>query len=121
MDGAALIAKAFSTHRFEETYEHLSDDILWDMVGGEQINGRGNVIDRCTRSAGYLAGVATTFHKFRSLTSENCVVVETLAEYAEETADSLPSFIASCDIYDFVDSKVGQITSYVFELAAPSI
>jgi hypothetical protein len=120
MDGAVLIAEAFSTHRFEETYEHLSDDIIWNMVGSEQIHGRDKVMDRCARSAGYLAGVTTTFHKCRSLTGENCVAVETLAEYAEETAEGPASVIASCDIYDFVDGKIGQITSYVSELAAPS-
>lgn len=108
------IAEAFSSHKFELIYPYLSDHIRWDNVGGEQFDGRDNVIHACEQSATYLAAVKTKFSKFRAIVSENCVVIDSLAEY--EASGNELSTVASCDIYQFTEGKVSEITSYNIEL-----
>lgn len=108
------IAEAFSRHDFQSVYEYLSDTIVWDIVGGEQCAGRENVIEACESSAQYLATVSTHFLKFRVLSAEGYVVVDSTAEYS--SAGQPPAIIASCDIYRFSDGNITEITSYTIEL-----
>ena len=102
------IARAFSSHRFEVALPHLTDDIVWTLVGTDPVMGRKAVKKTCEKTADYLADVTTEFQRFRS------VVVDTLARYTE--ADGDVSVVASCDIYDFVDGRVTEIVSYTVEL-----
>ena len=108
------IAEAFSRHEFELTYLHLSDNVRWDNVGGEPILGKVNVINTCEQSAKYLTTVTTTFSKFKIIVAENCVVIDSVADYTD--AESNVSTVASCDIYQFAEGKVSEITSYTVEL-----
>ena len=108
------IAEAFSNHKFELAYAYLSDDVRWDNVGGEQIHGKDNVIHTCEQSAQYLATVTTKFSKFKTIVGENCVVIDTAADYID--AENNVSVVASCDIYQFTEGKVSEITSYTVEL-----
>ncbi|MBD1997741.1 hypothetical protein H6G00_14075 [Leptolyngbya sp. FACHB-541] len=108
------IAEAFSSHKFELTYPYWSDHIRRNNVGGQQFDGRDNVIQSCEKSATHLATVKTKFSKFRTILSENCVVIDSLAEYGS-TGNEL-STVASCDIYHFAEGKVSEITSYNIEL-----
>ena len=114
----AQIAEAFSRHHFERTYEYFSDTIRWNLVGGEQLAGQAAVTQACASSAEYLAGVATTFTKFRIVVGEGCVVIDSEATYAEAGQGS--STVASCDLYDFVDGKLVGITSYTVPLGGSS-
>lgn len=109
------IAQAFSQHRFEETVPHLSDDVRWNLVGGEQIRGKDAVLAECRNSAAYLSGVLTHFRRFRAVAGESRVVVESETEYLDKSDDSL-SVVASCDIYAFKGERLCGITSYTVEL-----
>ena len=108
------IARAFSSHRFEVALPHLTDDIVWTLVGTDPVMGRKAVKKTCQQTADYLADVTTEFQRFRSVVGEDSVVVDTLARYTE--ADGDVSVVASCDIYDFVDGRVTEIVSYTVEL-----
>lgn len=108
------IAEAFSRHDFQRVYDHLSDTIVWEIVGGERLAGREKVIEACESSAHYLATVSTRFLKFRVLPAGDCVVVDSTAEYSSDGQP--PATIASCDIYRFSRGKVAEITSYTIEL-----
>ena len=111
------VARAFSSHDFEAAYPHLADDISWNPVGAPLLEGKEAVKSACQDSAGYLANVETNFHSFRVITSEDAVVVDTVADYTDP--DRTVSRVASCDIYRFVDGKVAEITSYNIELSDP--
>ena len=111
---AKQIEEAFSSHKFELTYAYLSDDVRWDNVGGEQIHGKDRVIHTCEQSAQYLATVSTKFSKFKTMVGENCVVIDGTANYID--ADNNVFTVASCDIYQFTEGKVSEITSYTVEL-----
>ena len=111
------IAEAFSTHRFAATYPYLSDDIKWNIVGGEELVGRDAVIDRCEQSAKDLATVSTTFTKLKVTRAELWVVVESVAQYKDD--ENRISTVASCDVYQFSDERLVEITSYNIELNKP--
>jgi hypothetical protein len=112
------IAEAFSRHRFEETYASMNDDIEWLQVGETQIHGKVNVVRACEESAKYLASVRTTFTAFKVIAGQDCVVVDSRAEY--EDGEHGSARVASCDIYDFVDGSLVEITSYAVELEPSS-
>ena len=108
------IARAFSEHRFAETYPHLAPAVRWTNIGAESFTGREAIVDACDRSAAYLAGVTTTSGYVRTVVGETAVVVDTRTQYTDP--DGGTSHVASCDIYEFADGQVVEITSYTVEL-----
>jgi hypothetical protein len=111
------IAEAFSRHDFEASYPYLADDIRWNIVGERLVEGKENVISVCRESAEYLTGVTTDFRRFRKVITDDCVVIDSVAEYTgKEEAER--SLVASCDIYDFTNGNVSEITSYTVDLGA---
>jgi len=110
----AEIARAFSSHDFEAAIPHLADDVAWILVGGESpVLGKTDVVDLCRQSAAELEEVTTSFLRMRVVVAEECVIVESLAQYAGADGTSV---VASCDLYDFADGRVTEITSYNIEL-----
>jgi hypothetical protein len=77
-------------------------------------SGQVDVVTTCERSSEYLAGVRTTFSRFKIVAAENCVVIDSRAEYVDAEGES--SHVASCDIYDFSDGSLTAITTYAVEL-----
>jgi hypothetical protein len=63
-------------------------------------------------------GVTTTFSKFKVVATDDCVVIDSRAEYIDGEDDS--SHVASCDIYDFIDGNLTAITSYTLEAGSDS-
>ena len=108
------IADEFSNHNFEITYPFVSDNVQWNMVGGELIIGKENVIKTCEQSSNYLKTVETTFSKFLVLEADNYITVDSISEYIDQ--DKKLSKIASCDIYKFDSGQLIEITSYCIEL-----
>ena len=111
------IAEALSSHRFVETYPYLADEIKWNIVGAEELMGREAVIDSCDKSAKYLETVATTFTKLKVNRAETFVVVESIAQYQDQ--ENQTSSVSSCDVFQFSDGRLVEITSYNIELHKP--
>ena len=110
-----VIAEAFSRHDYEVVYPRLADDVRWNLIGGDMLVGRDQVVRKCDDSAEYLAGVTTTFVSFRVIRADEYLVVESVADYVE--SDGQESRVASCDIYHFAAEILREITSYNVELA----
>lgn len=108
------IARAFSSHRFDQALPHLADDVVWTLVGDKPLIGRKAVKKACERTAADLAGVTTEFQRFRTVVGDESVVVESLGRYTG--ADGDVSIVASCDVYDFDDERITEIVSYTVEL-----
>jgi hypothetical protein len=83
---------------------------------GELVEGKQDVISVCRGLAAYLMGVTTDFGKFRSVITDDCVVIDSVAEYTDK--EKKRSHVASCDLYDFTNGKVSQISSYTVEIGA---
>ncbi|MCQ6271260.1 nuclear transport factor 2 family protein [Pseudarthrobacter sp. R1] len=109
------VARAFSSHRFEDSLPQLDDDVAWELVGGEELRGKAAVVDVCTSLARDLQDVHTSFDQFRVVVAPDSVVVDSVASYL--AMDGSISRVASCDIYDFADGRVVRIRSYNVELA----
>jgi limonene-1,2-epoxide hydrolase len=108
------IAEAFSRHEFDRTFPHMDADIEWAQIGEGHVRGKADVATACERSTEYLAGVRTTFSGFKIVAAENCVVIDSRAEYVDAEGES--SQVASCDIYDFIDGSLVAITTYAVEI-----
>ena len=108
------IAEAFSRHDFEATFAYLAEDVRWNIVGESLVEGKEDVISVCRESAAYLTGVTTEFVRFRSVITDDCVVVDSVAEYSDK--EGKRSRVASCDLYDFTNGKLTEITSYTVEI-----
>jgi hypothetical protein len=110
------IAEAFSRHDFGATFPYILDDIEWTLIGGDPIQGKADVVSTCEGSSDELADATTKFSKFKVITADDCVVIDSQAEYIDGEGES--SHVASCDIYDFVDGNLAAITSYTLETGA---
>ena len=111
------IAEEFCRHRFAVTYPYLADEIKWNMVGSEELIGRDVVIARCEESATFLETVSSTFTTFKVTRAETFVVVESAAQFQDQ--ENQISSVASCDVFQFSDGRLVEITSYVIELDKP--
>jgi hypothetical protein len=107
-------AEAFSRHQFDETYPLILDEAQWTLVGGEPIRGKSDILKACEEAASGLRDVKTTFTRFKVMTTDDCVVIDSQAEYVGDDGES--SHVASCDIYEFTDGNIAVITSYNVEL-----
>lgn len=112
----ADVARAFSGHRFEETFAHLADNVVWVLVGGEDLVGREAVVSTCRESAAFLAELTTTWHRVVCADGGDVVAVDVLASYAGPDQTSV---VASCDVYEFTNETLTRITSYAAEVEPP--
>lgn len=112
------VAEAFSGHRFRETYPHLSPDVTRVARGASRTVGRDAVIAACDASAEELVQLTTEFLTFRTVAEADTVAVETVGRYVE--ADGHTTYVASCDLYDFVDGELTRIVSYASEIGEPT-
>ena len=111
------IAEAFSSYRFAVTYPYMADEIKWNIVGKEELVGREAVIDRCAEATKFLETVSTPSTKLEIHRAETCVVVEGAAQFQDQ--ENQTSSVASCDVFQFSDGRLVEITSYVIELNKP--
>jgi len=61
-----------------------------------------------------LRDIETTFKRFKVITTDDFVVIDSQAEYVGDDGES--SHVASCDIYEFIDGRIAAITSYNVEV-----
>ena len=66
----AVLAAAFSGHRFRETYDHLAPDIVWVAAGGSTTEGKDGVISTCEETLAELANTTTEFTRFLTVADQ---------------------------------------------------
>jgi hypothetical protein len=111
------IAEAFCSYRFAVTYPYMADEIKWNIVGKDEFVGREAVIARCAAAAKFLETVSPTITKLKINRAKTCVVVEGAAQFQDQ--EDQTSSVASCDVFEFSDERLVEITSYVIELSKP--
>ncbi len=111
------LAEAFSSHRFQEVYDHLAEDVRWVVPGQTTTEGRNAVVATCDGSLAELAGTTTTFTRFVSVADARTGAVDVVAQYVG--ADGSTFVVSSADIYELDDDgRLATITSYAVELDA---
>jgi hypothetical protein len=66
------------------------------------------------QGAKFLATVSTTIARLKIIRAETFVVVEGAAQFRDQ--ENQTSSVASCDVFQFSDERLVEITSYVIEL-----
>jgi predicted SnoaL-like aldol condensation-catalyzing enzyme len=106
-------ARAFSGHRFEETYDRIATHASWNLVGEARLDGRDAIIEACQGTTEENADVDTTWLRFVSAGTGDIVAVDAIGRYAGP--DGVTT-VSSCDIFEFDDDLIIAITSYAVEL-----
>jgi ketosteroid isomerase-like protein len=108
------IAAAFCEHHFEIAIPYLADDVTWTLVGAAEVSGKAAVEAACRATAAELSSVTTEFRRFKSVVSQDCVVIDSVGEYTDP--EGKRSVVASCDIFTFGRGRIADIRSYNIEL-----
>jgi hypothetical protein len=106
------IAELFSSGKFSEVENYLSDDIVWNIYEDKQIlSGRELVIKFMKKTSEYFKSVSTKFETFGILEDDDKVAVYGRAEFIR--GSKTVNTIYSCDIYIFSPfGKIKKIHSY---------
>jgi hypothetical protein len=108
------IAELFSGGQFDKIYQHLSDNIIWNVVGENSFVGKKAVIDNCEQVASYFNSVTTNFKTENIIVDHNRVAIDGTAEFSRD--GKRVSFVWACDVYEFNDRhELEKITSYCIQ------
>ena len=107
------VAEAFSGHRFADAYNSLAPDVRWTTVGGTTTDGKAAVIAVCEETLAELETTNTQFTRFVVAADDATAAVDATGRYTQP--DGQVSVVSSCDISEFRDGLVAQITSYAVE------
>lgn len=107
-------AHAFSGHHFDDAVPYLAEDATWTIVGAEALTGKQAIVAMCVATTAHLSNVSTNFAQFKTISAEDCVVIDSVAEYTDP--DGKKSIVASCDLFGFRAGQITQIRSYNIEL-----
>lgn len=105
--------RAFSGHRFEEAFDHITPDTQWRLVGQTTLTGRDAIIATCRGTLEDIADVDTTWLRFVTTGGGDVVAVDAVGRY--EGAEGA-TIVSSCDVYEFAGTDIRAITSYAVEL-----
>lgn len=112
------IASNFSLGKFAEVYDDLADNIRWEIVGQQTLEGKENVKAHCQNIAAYFQSVTTDFNIHQTVQANGKVVIIGLGEFTREGI--IISKISACDVYLFdPDQKITSISSYCIEVFKP--
>lgn len=107
------IARAFSGHRFDEAFDRLDENVVWNLIGLARLEGRDAVVAACNGTTAGNVDVTTSWLRFVSTGDGDVVAVDAIGRY--EGPDNVTA-VSSCDIYEFTDGVVHTITSYTTEV-----
>ena len=91
------ISEAFSNGNFKFTYDHLADDILWNIVGDKILKDKATVVEFCNKTAAYFAEVTTRFTMHNTIVDNNFVAINGTAHFINKENKS--TYVSSCDLY----------------------
>lgn len=104
------IAEAFSAGKFQITFPFLADNIEWNIVGENLLQGKESVMQYGDQTAKYFTEVTTEFTMDNLVVGNNCVAIDGTAVFTKK--DGGKNYISSCDVYRFEGGMLKQINSY---------
>ena len=106
------IAEFFSSGKFSEVENYLSDDIVWNIYEEKQIiTGKHAVIEFMKKIGNYFDSVTTKFETFGILEDSDKVAIYGRAEFIR--GSTTVNTVYSCDIYIFNPfGKIKKVHSY---------
>ena len=108
------IAELFSGGQFSKVYMHLSQNIVWNVVGEDSFVGKEAVVKNCEQVASYFNTVTTKFKTENIIVEGNKVAIEGTAEFIRE--GKRVAYVWASDIYQFNNNgELEKITSYCIQ------
>ncbi len=105
------IAESFSLGNFESTFPYLSNEIKWNIVGEQKIEGKDALVQHCEQVASYFNSVSTEFTTIHVITDKEMVCATGTAEFKRD--GKRVNFVSACDVYQFnAEGMIQEITSY---------
>ena len=106
------IAENFSSGKFSEVENHLSDDIVWNIYEEKKIlSGKPQVLEFIKKVSNFFGEVTTKFETFGSLEEADKVAIYGRAEFIR--GSTTVNTVYSCDVYIFNPfGKIKKIHSY---------
>lgn len=112
------VASNFSLGKFQEVYGAMSEDIRWEIIGEQTLEGKENVKFHCQNIASYFRSVTTDFKIHQTIEENGKVAIIGLGEFFRE--GKTVSKISACDVYQFdSENKISSISSYCIEVFKP--
>ncbi|UII34564.1 nuclear transport factor 2 family protein [Fulvivirga ulvae] len=112
------IIAAFSNGLFEKTFEYLSENATWEVVGENYFNGKEAIIRNCREVENYFRTVTTRFETFNIIEDGHKVAVNGSGEFIRDGLTV--SYVQACDVYLFDDQGlIRSITSYCIQTSKP--
>jgi ketosteroid isomerase-like protein len=109
------IAKAFSNGEFENVFDFIADNAVWEVVEENTFHGKKAIIENCKQVGDYFQSVTTRFDILNVISEDNMVAVNGTAEFLRE--GKRISFVTACDLYEFDDQqRIQRITSYCIQV-----
>jgi len=103
---------AFSSGQFADTYDSMSEMVVWNLVGSTVIQGKPEVIAFCEKMSLEMEGSELT--NTQQIVDGNLVAVQGYCRYIKA---GMPTQLFYCDVYQFEDNQIISITSYAIEAA----
>jgi len=106
------IAELFSSGKFNEVENYLSDDIVWNIYEDKKIlTGKQAVTEFMKRAGNFFQSVTTKFETFGILEEGDKVAIYGRAEFIR--GSTTVNTVYSCDIYIFNPfGKIKKVHSY---------
>ncbi len=104
------LSQEFSGGNFKYTYNFIADDIVWNIVGDKILKGKDAVIEFCNATAAYFAEVETKFILVNLISDGKAVAIDGTATFTNKENKLIQ--ISSCDVYQFEEQQIKNITSY---------
>ena len=106
------IAELFSSGKFSEVENYLSDDIVWNIYEEKQIiTGKPAVLELMKKVGNFFGSVTTKFETFGILEEGDKVAIYGRAEFIR--GSTTVNTVYSCDVYIFNPfGKIKKVHSY---------
>ncbi|WP_452223561.1 hypothetical protein [Lacinutrix chionoecetis] len=105
------IAVLFSKGEFNKVMDNLSENIIWNIVGDQVLEGKKTVLENCQQTAAYFSSVETEFKTNDLMVSNNKIIITGTAEFKRN--GKRLNFISACDVYEFDENDmIKAIASY---------
>ncbi len=105
------IAESFSNGNFEMTFPYLSENIIWNVIGENQFNGKSEVVNNCKQTSKYFKSVETDFKTEDIIVTDFKVVIRGSGEFLRD--GNRVNLIEACDVYEFNSlGELEKISSY---------
>lgn len=101
------IAEAFSSGKFEQTYNRLAENIEWTVFGEKVMQGKDQVIAECDEVKEYFNSITTDFTNYNSIGNGNRIAINGHALFIRD--GKTVAEVNACDVYEFDEN--GLITS----------